>query len=224
MKFFDNLFNNKSEKTIQSIIDTSVLNIDMLSHFGKETESRNEGIMLVKKLIQNPKLIKDVVNYGNLGNFLVNQLEVFTNPLELQFISEISFYSLSKSMEKELNDINLYNRIYVLFSADDFLMDTIKEMENIVANPLSMTQNNSGKHKIYTVLLKMKFHDLFHENKNYRKQFTENPHHISEFEELNDLVIKGHFENKDKMEVEKEGHHLIRKMSEFIAKKYFLTF
>lgn len=172
--------------------------------------------------MQNPSLINGMKMYGEFGNYFTNQLNNFQRKDELQFITELAFFVISKRINFKIHSDNLFDRLKIMYNAQDFLIDTVKEVNNLHYNPLSML--NSIHHwQAEEILLKMRYHDLFHENKFYEDGSNNNSFNGQEFIEISAMFKNGKFTTTNMNDFAKEGGELIKRCYEFIASKYSFT-
>lgn len=215
MGLLSNLFNGKNQ------IDDQLERINLLKATMRQNEALKETKSLIYAIIGNPKLINSMKNFGELGNFLTNQLNNFHQTNELQFITELAFFVITKALNKEIHPFNLFDRLFIMYNAEDFLTDTIIETHNLQYNPLSRTGSRHYiKYQAEDMLLKMRFHDLFHENKFYREGGNDSSFNGQEFIEISKMINNGQFGSVSKNDIVNEGGELIKKCYEFVATKY----
>ena len=78
------------------------------------------------------------------------------------------------------------------------------------------------KYMAEDILLKMRYHDLFHENQFYRNGSNDSSFNGQEFIEISDMILNGSFESRNKAEIVKKGKKHIDKCYNYIAGKYLL--
>ena len=110
-----------------------------------------------------------------------------------------------------------------MYNAEDFFIDTVKEANNLQYNPLNrMGSINNIKYMAEDILLKMRYHDLFHENKFYRNGSNDSSFNGQEFIEITDMIKSGRFESVSQDEITNKGKESINKCYNYIAGKYTL--
>jgi len=182
--------------------------------------ARTNTRILISDLIKNPSLINGMNMSGEFGNFLSNKLDDFQNIDEIQFISELSFFMITKVLKKEIHPFNLYDRIVVMYNAEDFLIDTIKQANDLHYKPLRRESSlHAIKWQAEEILLKMRYHDLFNENKFYRDGSNDDSFNGQEFLRISKMIENGKFETT-KINFANEGGELINKCYEYIAEEY----
>ncbi len=217
MALFNNLFNRKNQ------IDEKFENINLLRVTMRQNEALIQTRNLISELMQKPSLLNGMNNIGEFGNFLTHQLNNFQKTDEIQFIVELAFYSSTKALNKQNNPANLYDRIILMYNAEDFFIDTVKEANNLQYNPLNrMGSINNIKYMAEDILLKMRYHDLFHENKFYRNGSNDSSFNGQEFIEITDMIKSGRFESVSQDEITNKGKESINKCYNYIAGKYTL--
>ena len=217
MGIFSNLFGGKNP------IDEKFENINVLRTTMRQNEAVIQTRNLISELMQKPSLLNGMKEIGEFGNFLTHQLNNFQRTDEIQFIVEIAFYASSKAINSEMHPNNLYDRLIVMYNAEDFLIDTVKEAHNFQYNPLSrMGSMHNIKYMAEDILLKMRYHDLFHENQFYRNGSNDSSFNGQEFIEISDMILNGSFESRNKAEIVKKGKEHIDKCYNYIAGKYLL--
>lgn len=215
---FSDFFNKKNP------IDEKFEEINILGSTMRQREAQTQTKLLISNLMQNPSLINGMKMYGEFGNYLTNQLNNFQRTDELQFITELAFFVISKALNGEIHPFNLFDRLIIMYNAEDFLIDTVKEANDLRYEPLSMV--NSLKHikwQAEDILLKMRYHDLFHENKFYRNGSNDDSFNGEEFNEISRMIENGQFATTNKNDFVKEGGELIKRCYEFVATKYSFT-
>jgi len=218
MGIFDNLFGKKNN------LEGKINNINLLRTTMRQNDAIIETKNLIRELIQNPTLINGISNYGELGNFLTNQFNLFQSAQELEFISEISFYASTKSLNNQIDPNVLYDRLLVLYNAEDFITDTIIHANNFQHNPLSrFSSSHNIRWMADDILLKMRYHDLFQENKFYRNGSNDNTFNGQEFIDLSNRIQQGSFESKNSHDIVSKGKESIDKCFNFISRKYSLS-
>lgn len=215
MNNFSSFFKRKNK------IEDRLKKINILKISMRQNEALNETKALIHDIIENPKLINQMNNFSDFGNFLTQQLNNFEQTNELQFITELAFFVITKDLTKDINPHNLFDRLVIMYNAEDFLSETIIEANNLKYNPLDRF---GSKHHIKwmaeDMLLKMRFHDLFHENKFYRAGSNDNSFNGQEFIEISKMIKNGKFESKSVDDIVKKGKDLINICYSFIANKY----
>jgi len=207
---------NKSEG-----VDERIVNIQLLKITSKISEARNKTIELIYELRANPNLINSVKDYAKLGNFLTNELNSFNRNDDLQFISELSFYASSKALIKKVDPFLLYDRLIILYNAEDFITDTILAMNGNQSDPMILGRfANHSKWIADDTLIKMRFHDLFYENKFYSNGSNDNSFNGQEFIDLSNRINNGSFESKNPNDIANQGKKLIDKCYNYISEKY----
>ncbi|HCN84282.1 MAG TPA: hypothetical protein DIT07_11790 [Sphingobacteriaceae bacterium] len=217
MGLFNNLFKGKNQ------IDEQLERINILRVTMRQNEALNQTRSLINELMGKPSLINGMNNTGDLGNFLTHQLNNFQRTDELQFITELAFFMITKALNKQIHPSNLYDRLIIMYNSEDFLADTIIEANNLQYNPLSlMGSRHNIKYMAEDMLLKMRFHDLFHENKFYRNSSNDDSFNGQQFIEISKMINNGQFGSVNNDDISKEGGELIKKCFVFITKKYSL--
>jgi hypothetical protein len=215
MGIFSNLFNKSTE------VDEKIENIQLLKVTSKKSEAKNKTSELIYELRSNPSLINSVKDYGKLGNFLTNELNSFNRNDELQFISEMSFFASSKSLIKKVDPFILYDRLIILYNAEDFITETILAMNGNHSSSISLGRfANHSKWIADDILIKMRFHDLFYENKFHSNGGNDNSFNGQEFIDLSYRIKNGSFESKNPEEIVNLGKIEIEKCYNHIANKY----
>jgi hypothetical protein len=218
MGLLSNLFNGKNP------IDEKFEEIKILGSTMRQREAQTQTRLMISNLMQNPSLINGMKMYGEFGNYLTNQLNNFQRMDELQFISELAFFVISKKLNRELHPYNLFDRLIIMYNAEDFLIDTIKGANDLHYEPLSRFNSmHDIKWQAEDILLKMRYHDLFHENKYYRDGSNDDSFNGQEFIEISGMIENGKFNTTNKNDLVKEGGELIKRCYEFIASKYSIT-
>jgi len=218
MGIFDNLFGKKNQ------IQEKINNINLLRVTMRQNEAINLTKNLIRELLQTPSLINGVSDFGGFGNFLTNQFELFQSNDELQFITEISYFASTKELNKAIAPNALYDRLFVLYNAEDFMTDTIIQANNFQHNPLSrFSSSHNIRWMADDILLKMRYHDLFHENKFYKNGSNDNTFNGQEFIDLSNRIQQGSFESKNPHDIVIKGKESIDKCFNFISRKYSLS-
>jgi hypothetical protein len=202
-------------------VNKKIENIQFLKVTSKKIDARIKTDELIYELRSNPTLINSVKDFGKLGNFLTNELNSFNRNDELQFISELSFFASSKALIKKVDPFILYDRLIILYNAEDFIKDTILEMNGSQPSPMEFGRfANHSKWIADDILIKMRFHDLFYENKFYTNGSNDNSFNGQEFIDFSNRINNGSFESKNPNEVANQGKKLIDKCYNHIANKY----
>jgi hypothetical protein len=218
MRIFNSLF-GKSNK-----VDDKVKNINLLNSTMRQNEAKTETVLLLRELMQNPLLINGVEEVASFGNFLTNQFTIFNNSNELQFLAEIAFFTTSKELKRKLDPNILYDRLIVLYNAEDFITDTIIESSNFEQTSLGrMGSRHHIRWMADDMLLKMRFHDLFYENKFWPNGANANTFNGQEYLDILNRIQHGSFESKEPIEIVKIGSTLINKCFNHIANKYSIS-
>jgi hypothetical protein len=124
-------------------------------------------------------------------------------------------------MNKNLHPDYLYDRLFIMYNAEDFFIDTVKESNNLQYKPLSRVNSMHGiKWQAEDILLKMRYHDLFNENKFYSSGSNDSSFNGQEFIEISLMIEEGKFGSLNKNDFAKEGGVLISRCYEFLANKY----
>jgi hypothetical protein len=218
MGLLSNLFHGKNP------IDEKFEEIKILGGTMRQREAQAQTRLMMSNLMQNPSLINGMKMYGEFGNYLTNQLNNFQQTDELQFITELAFFAISKRLNREIHPFNLFDRLIIMYNAEDFLIDTVKGANDLHYEPLS--RENSMHHikwQAEDILLKMRYHDLFHENKFYRDGSNDDSFNGQEFIEISGMIENGKFDTTNKNDFVKEGGELIKRCYEFVASKYSFT-
>lgn len=217
MSLFSKLFNGKNP------IDEKFKEIKILEVTMRQRDAQEQSRLMINNLIQNPSQINGMKMYEELGNHLTNELNNFQRADELQFITELAFFLISKRLNEGLHPFNLYDRLIILYNAEDFLEDTIMDANDLNYAPLSRVNSmHSIKWQVEAILLKMRYFDLFHENRCHRPGSNDNTFNGQEFIKITRMIENGQFSTTNKNEIVKEGGELIQKCYEFIATKYSL--
>lgn len=216
MGIFSNLFNKSNG------VDEKIEKIQLLKVTSKKSEAKNKTSELIYELRSNPTLINSVKDYGKLGNFLTNELNSFNRNDELQFISELSFFASSKALIKKVHPFILYDRLIILYNAEDFITDTILATNgNLSSPPIAFGRfANHSKWIADDILIKMRFHDLFYENKFYSNCSNDNSFNGQEFIDLSYRIKNGSFESKNPEEIVNLGKIAIDNCYNYISEKY----
>lgn len=218
MGIFSNFFNGKNQ------IDDKLENINILRSTMRQNEAFIQTRNLINELMQKPTLLNGMNNIGEFGNFLTHQLNNFQRTEEIQFIVELAFYASTKALNKQINPDNLFDRLIVMYNAEDFFIDTVKEANNLKYSPLNrMGSMHNIKYMAEDILLKMRYHDLFNENKFYRNGSNDSSFNGQEFVEISEMITTGRFETKSKDEIANKGKEFIDKCYNYIAEKYSLN-
>ncbi len=218
MGIFNNLFSKKNK------IQEKINNINLLRVTMRQNEAINLTKNLIRELLQTPSLINGVSDFGDFGNFLTNQFELFQSNDELQFVTEISYFASTKELNKAIAPNALYDRLFVLYNAEDFMTDTIIQANNFQHNPLSrFSSSHNIRWMADDILLKMRYHDLFHENKFYKNGSNDNTFNGQEFIDLSNRIQQGCFESKNPHDIVSKGKESIDKCFNFISRKYSLS-
>ena len=215
---FSSFFNGKNQ------IDEKLKSINILRVTMRQNEASVQTSNLIAELMDKPSLLNGMEDMDELGNFLTHQLNNFQRNDEIQFIIEIAFFASTKAINKHMHLNNIYDRLVVLYNAEDFLIDTIKEANNLQYQPLNrMNSMHNIKYRAEDMLLKMRYHDLFQENKFYRNGANDSSFNGQEFIEINDMIANGRFESNSKEEFAQLGKILIDNCYKYIAGKYSLN-
>jgi len=215
MGLFSNLFNGKNQ------IEERLERINILRCTMRQNEALTETKSMIYEIIDNPSLINGMNNPGDLGNLLTHQLNNFQRTDELQFITELAFFVITKALNKQIDPSNFFDRLIIMYNAEDFLTDTIKEANNLRYKPLSWARSlHHIKWEAEDIMLKMRYHDLFHENKFYREGSNDDSFNGREFIEISKMINDGQFGSVNKNDIVKKGDELIKKCFEFIGNKY----
>jgi hypothetical protein len=220
MGLLSNFFNGKNP------IDEKFTEIRILGSTMRQKEAQAQTRIMISNLMQNPSLINGMEMYGEFGNYLTNQLNNFQRTDEVQFITELAFFVISKRLNREVHPFNLFDRLIIMYNAEDFLIDTVKGANDLHYEPLSLSRFNSMHHikwQAQDIILKMRYHDLFEENKFYRDGSNDNNFFGQEFIEISDMIENGKFAKKNINDIAKEGGELIKRCYESIASKYSFT-
>jgi hypothetical protein len=218
MGIFSNFFNEKNQ------IDEKLENINILRLTMRQNEALIQTRNLIAELMRKPSLLNGMKEIGEFGNFLTHQLNNFQQNDEIQFIVEIAFFASTKAINKEMHPNNIYDRLIIMYNAEDFLIDTVKQANDLQYNPLSrMGSMYNIKYMAEDMLLKMRYHDLLQENKFYRNGANDSSFNGQEFIEISDMIINGRFESKSKDEIAQKGKVFIEKCYEYVARKYSLN-
>lgn len=217
MGLLSNLFNGKNQ------IDEQLESINILRMTMRQNEALIQTRNLINELMQKPSLLNGMNNIGEFGNFLTHQLNNFQRTDEIQFIVELAFFASTKAINKQINPANLFDRLIVMYNAEDFFIDTVKEANNLLYNPLKRIGSmHNIKYMAEDLLLKMRYHDLFHENKFYRNGSNNSSFNGQEFIEITDMIKNGRFESVSQDEIANKGKESINKCYNYIAEKYSL--
>lgn len=215
MGIFGNLFSGKNQ------IDEKLESINILMTTMRQNEALIQTKKLISELMQKPSMLNGMTKIGELGNFLTHQLNNFQRTEEIQFIVELAFFASSKAIKNQTNPNNFYDRLIIMYNAEDFFIDTVKEANNLQYNPLSrMGSINNIKYMAEDMLLKMKYHDLFHENKFYRNGSNDASFNGKEFIEITNMIKSGSFESDSQDVIINKGQELINKCYHYIADKH----
>lgn len=219
MGIFNKIFNRKNQ------IDEKLEYINLLRVTMRQNEALLHTRNLINDLMQKPSLLNGMNNIGEFGNFITHQLNSFQRTNEIQFMVELAFYSSTKELNKQINPDNLYDRLIVMYNAEDFFIDTIKESNNLQYNPVNISRNNSMHHikwQADDILLKMRYHDLFNENKFYRNGSNDSSFNDQEFIEITNMIKSGRFDSVSQEVFVNKGKESINKCYNYIAEKYSL--
>ena len=218
MVIFSNLFSGKNQ------IDKKLDTINILRTTMRQNEAFVQTRNLVSELMQKPSLLNGMNKIGELGNFLTNQLNSFQRNDEIQFIVEIAFFASTKAIKKQMHPNYLYDRLIILYNAEDFILDTVIASNNLEYNPLSrMGSMHNIKYMAKDILLKMRYFDLFHENKFYKNESNDSSFNGQEFLEISEMITTGRFESNNKDEIANKGKEFIDKCYNYIAEKYSIN-
>ena len=217
MGIFGNMFSRKNQ------IDEKLENINILMATMRQNEALIETKKLIAELMQKPSSINGMTKIGELGNFLTHQLNNFQRTDEIQFIVELAFFASTKAINNQTNPNYLYDRLIIMYNAEDFFIDTVKESNNLQYNPLSrMGSMNNIKHIAEDLLLKMRYHDLLNENKFYRNGSNDSSFNGQEFIGITNMIKNGQFGSANQAEIASKGNESIIKCYNHIATKYSL--
>lgn len=196
-------------------------NINILKVSMRQNDAINQTRILINELMENPSLINGMKDTGSFANFLTNQFNNFQRAEQIQFITELAFFTATKTLNNKIHPFNLFDRLIIMYNAEDFLIDSIKHANNLQYSPLSMMGSRHNiKYLAEDMLLKMRFHDLFHENKFYRDGTNDNSFNGQEFTNISNMINNGQFGSADKNDIVKEGAELINKCYVYISTKY----
>lgn len=216
MGLFNNLFKGNKNQ-----IEERLEMINLLRSTMRQNEAVNETKSMIYEIMQNPSSINGMKNTGDLGNLLTHQLNNFQGTDELQFITELAFFLITKALNKQIHPNNLFDRLIVMYNGEDFLTDTIIQANNLHYDPLSrMGSRINIKYQAEDMLLKMRFHDLLNENKFYRNGSNDNSFNGQEFIEISNMINNGQFESANIDVIANKGKELINTCYLFIAKRY----
>jgi hypothetical protein len=219
MSLFGNLFNRKNK------IDERIENINLLNLSMRQNEALVEIRNLISDLMLKNLILNETKDIGAFGNFLTLNLNHFQRTDEIMFISEIAFFASTKAMNKNIHPDYLFDRLFIMYNAEDFFIDTIKETNNLQYKPMNMGRNNSMHHikwQAEDILLKMRYHDLFNESKFYRPGSNDSSFHGQEFIEISAMIDDGKFGSINKNDFAEDGGVHINRCYEFLANKYSL--
>jgi hypothetical protein len=108
-------------------------------------------------------------------------------------------------LKKQLDPNLLHDRILILYNAKDFKLDTIITARNFDCSPISISRSRQNiKWIAEDMLIKMRFQDLFHENKFYSNGSNDNFCTGKEFIDLSNRIQQGRFESKNPSEIAKK--------------------
>jgi hypothetical protein len=218
MGLLSNLFNGKNQ------IDEKFKEIIILESIMRQKEAQTQTRLMISNLMQNPSLINGMKMYGEFGSYLTNQLNNFQQTDELQFITELAFFVISKRLNREIHPFNLFDRLIIMYNAEDFIMDTVREANDLHYKPFSRFNSiHYIKWQVEDILLKMRYHDLFHENKFNRDGSNYDSFYGQEFIDISRMIENGKFATTNKNDIVKEGGELINRCYEFVASKYSFT-
>lgn len=218
MGTFSNFFSGKNQ------IDEKLENINILRTTMRQNEAAIQTRNFVAELMQKPSLLNGMNEIGELGNFFTNQLNSFQRNDEVQFIVEIAFFASTKAIKRQIHPNYLYDRLIILYNAEDFIIDTVKEANDLEYNPLSrMGSMHNIKYMAEDMLLKMRYCDLFNENKFYKNGSNDSSFNGQEFIEISEMITTGRFESTNKEEIANKGKEHIDKCYNYIAEKYSLN-
>jgi hypothetical protein len=215
MGLISNFFKGKNQ------IEERLERINTLRATMRQNEAINETKSLIYEIMRKPSSINGMNNTGELGNLLTHQLNNFQRTDELQFITELAFFLITKALNKQIHPNNLFDRLIIMYNAEDFLTDTILGASNLQYNPLSrMGSRVNIKHQAEDMLLKMRFHDLLEENKFYRNGSNNSSFNGQEFISISNMINNGQFGSISIIDIAKVGNELIQRCFVFIAAKY----
>jgi hypothetical protein len=217
MGILGNIFSRKNQ------IDEKLENINILMATMRQNEALIETKKLISELMQKPSSINGMTKIEELGNFLTHQLNNFQKTDEIQFIVELAFFASTKAINNQTNPNCFYDRLTIMYNAEDFFIDTVKESNNLQYNPLSrMGSMNNVKHMAEDLLLNMRYHDLLNENKFYRNGSNDSSFNGQEFIDITNMIKNGQFGSANQDEIASKGNESIIKCYNYIAKKYSL--
>lgn len=183
-------------------------------------QARQLSGQVLSAVKENPNLLKSIEENGLFGKSFLLMFEqgVSNNERDLQLITELSYFFLSKAIEENLMKAGfILDRVILLFNSEDFMKDTIKNALNIRINFLSPTSSpHTVNQNLDDYLTMMKIADLEDKHAIYN--------HISflaqKKNEFDQLIARRYFGNdKTKTFVIKEGVELHEKVFNYIQTK-----
>jgi hypothetical protein len=218
MGIFGNIFSGKNQ------IDEKLESINILMTTMRQNEALIQTKKMINELMLKPSLLNGMTKIGELGNLLTHQLNNFQRNEEIQFIVELTFFASTKAINNQKNPNIFYDRLIIMYNAEDFFIGTIKEANILQYNPLSrMGSMHNIKYIAEDILLKMRYHDLFNENKFYRNGSNDNSFNGQEFIKITNMIKSGEFESVNQDDIINKGQESINKCFNYIAEKYSLN-
>jgi hypothetical protein len=151
------------------------------------------------------------------------KIEEFKTPFLKSLLPDNCWVKLSKIVPWDKFATIYMSVMIIMYNAEDFLIDTIIEANNLTYDPLSrMCSIRMIKYQAEDMLFKMRFHDLFHENKFYRDGSNDASRNGQEFIKISKMINEGQFCSKNKNDIVKDGGELINRCYQFVARKHSL--
>ncbi len=156
---------------IETSIEKLAITAIQFDRANQLAEARQYSLKVLSAAKTNPKLLRNIKESGLFGKCFLLMFEqgVSDYQNDLQLISELSYFFLSKGIEEHLIKSQLIlDRIILLFNSEDFIKDTMKRALNMNVNILSRLESPQMiNHKLNDYLDMMRIADLEDENAIY---------------------------------------------------------
>ena len=201
-------------------IDNYASSIVRLDNNGQLGQARQLTIQLIRTVKEYPFQLTLVKMDAMLGKALLLMLdqEVAVDNNELQAMTELSYFFISKALETQfVKPPYILDRLTVLYNGEDFLKETIKKALGLKIDPFKRTGSPIiVKQQIGDGLSRMRLSDL--NNKN--AVFGIDGFLLEQKQEFDKLILQGYFgDDKTKDEVVEEGHELHKTVNSYIRKR-----
>lgn len=127
----------KMEETMRNEPEIEDIARNVISQYESEnvTDGRELLIHIYRTVKDNPSILKSIKDFSSLGLvFLIMLDENLSSDVDtLQMISSVSYLCISKAIESDRNNINLYkNRLLLLYSSNESFKYTVLRGLNLI--------------------------------------------------------------------------------------------